>query len=353
MRGLTGAAQDERGATAITIAILLTVLLGMGAIVIDVGAIYQERRELQNGADAAALAIAEDCARGDCGTYGGTAEQLADANALDDLASVDGVAIDLAGRTATVDTSTSDAEGGARILHWFAPVLGNDGSTVEASATARWFSIQSGRGVPLTFSRCEWETAMGAAPTFPSGEVALAFHDGNAAGSCNPGPAGQDLPGGFGWLDTVAGACELDVSVGRRYSSDPGAAPPRICDPADFIDREILVPVFEDVGGSGQGGWFQIWGLATFKVTGMRLLMGNGAWTWGDISLCSTGNSGQVPGPGGGGGGKGGGGPAVDGGTGNDQACIVGNFVRDVDLGATSGSGTAPDLGTLGIELIK
>jgi uncharacterized membrane protein len=32
-------------------------------VVVDVGMIYQERRELQNGADAAASAIARDCAR--------------------------------------------------------------------------------------------------------------------------------------------------------------------------------------------------------------------------------------------------------------------------------------------------
>ena len=45
---------------------MLVVLLGVGALVIDVGALYAERRQLQNGADAAALAVAADCAEGDC-----------------------------------------------------------------------------------------------------------------------------------------------------------------------------------------------------------------------------------------------------------------------------------------------
>jgi len=59
---------DERGVVAAIVAILLGtgVLLGMGALVIDVGQIYQERAELQNGADAAALAVAESCALGAC-----------------------------------------------------------------------------------------------------------------------------------------------------------------------------------------------------------------------------------------------------------------------------------------------
>ena len=188
---------------------------------------------------------------------------------------------------------------------------------------------------------------MGSSPAFPSATIALAFHDGNATETCN-GPAGQDLPGGFGWLDTTSG-CEVEITVGLPYSSDPGAAPPNVCDPADFINREVLVPVFGSVSGSGQNGAFTIWGLATFQITGMRLLMGNGAWTAGDISLCSTGNSAELPPVGGG---KGGGG-AGGGGTGNDQACLVGRFVKDVDLGGSTGPGSTPDLGTLGIRLIK
>ena len=73
--------RDERGVVAAIVAILLGtgVLLGMGALVIDVGQIYQERAELQNGADAAALAVAKSCALGACAP--GVAGQQADGNA--------------------------------------------------------------------------------------------------------------------------------------------------------------------------------------------------------------------------------------------------------------------------------
>jgi len=55
---------DDRGAAGILIAVMMVFLLGMAGLVVDVGAMYQERRALSNGADAAALAIAEDCALG-------------------------------------------------------------------------------------------------------------------------------------------------------------------------------------------------------------------------------------------------------------------------------------------------
>jgi Flp pilus assembly protein TadG len=58
--------RDERGVVAVIVAILLGagVLTGMVALVLDVGQIYQERAELQNGADAAALGVAKSCALG-------------------------------------------------------------------------------------------------------------------------------------------------------------------------------------------------------------------------------------------------------------------------------------------------
>ena len=55
--------RDERGAIGIIVAVLLGagVLTGMGALVVDVGQLYQERAELQDSADAAALGVARSC----------------------------------------------------------------------------------------------------------------------------------------------------------------------------------------------------------------------------------------------------------------------------------------------------
>ncbi|HEY3261834.1 MAG TPA: pilus assembly protein TadG-related protein, partial [Pseudonocardiaceae bacterium] len=56
---------DDRGVITVLTAIVSSVVLFAGAaIAVDVAALYSERRQLQNGADAAAIAIAQSCARG-------------------------------------------------------------------------------------------------------------------------------------------------------------------------------------------------------------------------------------------------------------------------------------------------
>ena len=56
---------DDRGAVTAVVAVVLGagVLLGMATVVVDVGRLYAEREQLQSGADAAAWAAAESCAR--------------------------------------------------------------------------------------------------------------------------------------------------------------------------------------------------------------------------------------------------------------------------------------------------
>ena len=51
-------------------------MLGFAAIAVDVGALYAERARLQVAADAAAIAVAQDCSRGNCGDMLATAQAL-------------------------------------------------------------------------------------------------------------------------------------------------------------------------------------------------------------------------------------------------------------------------------------
>src|SRR4051812_168054 len=53
--------RDETGAITVIVAIMMTVVLGMAALVIDVGAAEARRAQLQNAADAAATGIAQRC----------------------------------------------------------------------------------------------------------------------------------------------------------------------------------------------------------------------------------------------------------------------------------------------------
>ena len=52
----------DSGAVAVVVAVAMLALLGAAALAVDVGSLYSERAQLQNGADAAAIAIAQACA---------------------------------------------------------------------------------------------------------------------------------------------------------------------------------------------------------------------------------------------------------------------------------------------------
>lgn len=52
--------KDEDGATAVVVAVCIVVLMGVAALVVDAGALYSERRQIQTAADAAALAGVQD-----------------------------------------------------------------------------------------------------------------------------------------------------------------------------------------------------------------------------------------------------------------------------------------------------
>ena len=78
--------RDERGVVAVLVGLVIGgVLLGLGALVIDVGQLYEERAQLQNGADAAALAVAKSCILSSCTTSSAlsTAGTYANENASD------------------------------------------------------------------------------------------------------------------------------------------------------------------------------------------------------------------------------------------------------------------------------
>ena len=268
---------DDSGAVGVFVAIIIAVLLGLVGLTIDVGAMYRERRELQNGADAAALAIAEECALGTslCNTAaaGSTAQSFASGNASDGAAAVEVLHINHGQRTVTVQTGTLNTDGTTRLDPFFAEVVGFDGSTIHATAVAQWGNPASLFGLPLTISMCEFPgTAQ-----LPSPPQVLYFHDGNNAEPCNA-QAGHDadgdgfLAGGFGWLGGD-GDCEVFLVSDTWHTADPGSSPTVGCDPgpvADLVGQDVPLPIFDDLVGVGTGGEYHIAGFAMFHITGFN-----------------------------------------------------------------------------------
>ena len=76
----------------------MVALLGFAALAVDVGMLYAERTQLRNGADAAAIAVAQKCAKNlndaDCSASSTLARSLASSNAGDGISNVSSLALD-------------------------------------------------------------------------------------------------------------------------------------------------------------------------------------------------------------------------------------------------------------------
>ncbi len=269
----------DGGVAGVFVAITVATLLGMLGFAVDVGAMYDERRQLTNGADAAVLAIAEDCALGvgscDPATAKVTAQSFANANANDGAAFIESVFLDVTAKTVRVDTGTLTPSGERVFEPFFAQVIGWDGATVYGSASALWGYPSSMRNVlPLIISQCELPKPI-PKPEQQSPWQVLYFHDGNNADECNA-TAGMDvdgdgkLAGGFGWLDTD-GDCSSDLATNTWIFADPGSSPSKGCKPPDIsnlIGKPTPLPIFIDIDGVGAGGKYRIFGFILFTIDG-------------------------------------------------------------------------------------
>jgi Flp pilus assembly protein TadG len=300
--------RDERGAVGVLVAVLIGggVLVGMGALVVDVGQLYSERAQLQNGSDAGALAVAKTCAQGSCDS--GTATSYADSNANDGVSKVSlvcgsgslggcpatgGSMVDCPANPAAgtnyvdVNTETETPSGSTLLPPSFAQtLLGNSnyhGSTVRACAQAEWGPPSSASGVAVTFSACEWDQATnnGALfapppPAIPAAsfDVVLKLHTTSSSTSCPTEPAGADAPGNFGWTDDPNNDCTTPVISGS-YGGNTGVSASQACKTAlaaDVADHTVVyIPIYVSVGGTGANATFTLKGFAAFVITGYAL----------------------------------------------------------------------------------
>jgi hypothetical protein len=264
--------REERGAVAVIVGILMVALLGFAAIAIDVSGLWSKKQQLQNGADAGALAIAQTCAKGACGSTAAAANKYASSNVVDGAAT--GTVLTpnpVLPTSGTVTVQTSDTQ-----ERWLARIWGSNDSTVHAKATAKWGGPSGGTTIPLAFSWCEWNkqtSTVGLDSTLPH---PILFPKKSDTG-CT-GPNGLNVAGGFAWLDpdTKKGCQETSSLTGTGddvwIPSSSGNTPPGGCDNAWFsnlVGTTLLIPIFNEVGpGTGAGATYHLYGFAAFKLTG-------------------------------------------------------------------------------------
>lgn len=270
----------ERGGISIIVALLMLVILGFTAIAVDVGMLYSEKAQLQNGADAAALLVAQKCAKSeadpDCAATSSLAASVLSSNALDNRSNVKSFALDKANRQVNVTAGAKEL--GAepnKVTLFFANALGVSSAEVNASASARWGSPVKGPVIfPITVSICQVRGTAGVMQL-------LQLHGKNANADCLYGPSGAAVEGGFGGLkqdDTACGAfIDLAASTG---GGDTGNNPPPRCeatlnswatDMNAGKDVILLLPIFNSVTGTGSGAVYGLTTFAAFKVVGWKL----------------------------------------------------------------------------------
>ncbi|MHA6524909.1 pilus assembly protein TadG-related protein [Tessaracoccus sp. G1721] len=236
--------KNDRGAVAIMMAILLVALVGFTAISVDVGALWWDRKELQNGADAAALALAQTCAS----ETGCDSEELeehwalhyAKANKTDgDVTLAEGIQHTDMSVTVTVKSVRE---------HWFASVLGRSESSVSATATATWGGVHGGWVAPFSASTCFVDDFTAA--DWPVSNLKLILKD--KLIDCNPGGTTHMMPGGMDWLAVPKDAkdCQVYTEVDGWVLNDPGNDGTSNSSCASLLSnlhgKDILIPLFDD-----------------------------------------------------------------------------------------------------------
>lgn len=300
--------RDDRGVIGILVGVLVgAVAFGVAALALDVGQLFSERAQLQNGADAAALAVAKLCVTSGCAasTAMTTALTYAGDNSADGVSAVDQVcgsgalgacsastgamtgcpAVPASGNYVQVNTSTKTS-GGATVI---APVfgkalLGNDsyaGTTVKACSQAEWGGPSSATVAAFAISACEWDTATGQGGVFAQQPPAVppASYDQliqltNGAGAgCATEPSGSDGAGNFGWADD-AGSCTITITSGT-FQGNPGASIDSACKSvfaADWASRSVIyLPVYTTISSTGSNAVYTLKGFAAFVLTGYKL----------------------------------------------------------------------------------
>jgi Flp pilus assembly protein TadG len=254
--------RDEKGQAFVLSFLFLTVLLGMSAAVLDVGAWYRAQRHLQATVDAAALAGAQ-ALPDDQAQASSLASQYLDKNGgaatrsvsfKSGLTSADSVKV----------TATRNAPG------IFSKVLGIKSVKVQATATARADTVEEARwAAPIAVDekhpmlQCKplpcfnEDTTLDLKKTGP-GAFRLVNLDGSRGGTGPPILADWIERGFDGWMPL------------GWYYSDPGAKfnSSQVKDALDDrLGDELLFPIYRATRGQGASFEYLVVGWVGFVIT--------------------------------------------------------------------------------------
>src|SRR2546422_2919075 len=227
---------DERGAVAVIVALALFAIISMMVLTVDVGSLLYKRRIMVNGADAAALAAAQTCART---TDLSDPEQVADAYATDNvvgLNSTDGGIIASAGCRRGTGYVTVRYTVSQQLA--FAQVLGLQNPTpVATAATAGWGALGAANAVPIMLEAGHLQGTCRIPDGATVGDKCAFWYNNNDLGNADSGYLNLDL-----WNVASTASCSNAGSNARGgwivngygqlldlNGSPPGSSPTYVC----------------------------------------------------------------------------------------------------------------------------
>lgn len=272
------ARKNERGQAIVMMVLALVVLLGMAALVLDVGNWWHTRRQLQATSDAAALAGAQKLPD-DPGAATAMAMDYANKNG-GNVAGSDIVVSSTAGPNDTIYVKAKRTDPGI-----FSSVLGIGSANIDAHAKARVGPPQDALHVAPMVVYCGHvhihNCNKDSTPDFGPGNMTTMDYDPMGA----PGAFGMlNLEGGSGTpgssdeADWILHGFNKYLPLGT-YRSDPGAkfSSTNIQDALELrLNTVLLFPVYKTLDEQGQNANYDIIGWIGFMLTGYEV-HGNGA----------------------------------------------------------------------------
>lgn len=263
--------QEEKGSVIILLTVGLTFFLGLAALVVDAGLLFASRARLQNVADAAALAGAQELPK----SYG-QAEQVARAYAQENGALPAEIEVETDPVLNTVKVTVR-----RQSSLFLARLLGFELADVQAAAMAQSQPVTSATGiVPLAVEQTSFEYGRlytlktGAPPQMGAGEFGALSLGGSGASryedNLKYGYSGVIRVGEWGdVIDTETGNMSGPTSRGIEYriNQDPSSTFP------DFersSPRLVIVPVYvpAEINNKNQIKRVRVVGFAAFFLKG-------------------------------------------------------------------------------------
>lgn len=298
----------DEGVIAMLAAIVIAggLAIGMLALTVDVGRLFVERRDVQNGADAAAVALAEDCARGRASCAIATAPvraaAFADANAKDGTSRVTETCgttpLGSCGPRSAHAWECQDPGAYARWVRVRTATRGSDGTTVVPPVFSDVLSPRTGQGT-WACAQAAWGAAGSAQVVVPfaisicdyqrQGQlVAVSFANNGSTRTCTITDAdgiSRSYTTALTGLTyfTKAGstfdcATPVSIAIGDLLTRQNVASTQQVCgvQPSPrlnaLIGSTLYLPIVGDVQTNGQGSYpFRVLSFAAVVFRGYFL----------------------------------------------------------------------------------